>query len=52
MITSDTKTKALHIIAPVSGETMALDKVPDPVFAERLTGDGLEIGRASCRERV
>ena len=46
MITSDTKTKALHIIAPVSGETMALDKVPDPVFAERLTGDGLAIRMA------
>ena len=33
----------LHLIAPVSGQTVDLDKVPDPVFSERLTGDGLAI---------
>ena len=31
------------IYAPVSGKTIALSSVPDPVFAERLTGDGLAI---------
>lgn len=32
-----------HILAPVSGRTMELSQVPDPVFAEKLTGDGLAI---------
>lgn len=31
------------IYAPISGKTIALSSVPDPVFAERLTGDGLAI---------
>lgn len=33
----------LQIIAPVSGKTQKLSEVPDPVFAEKLTGDGLAI---------
>ena len=33
----------LQIIAPVSGKTQELSEVPDPVFAEKLTGDGLAI---------
>ncbi len=38
------KTIQTHTIyAPVSGTTIALSNVPDPVFAERLTGDGLAI---------
>lgn len=32
---------ALH--APMAGWAMALDGVPDPVFAERMVGDGLAI---------
>ena len=35
--------KHLQLIAPISGQTVELDSVPDPVFAERLTGDGLAI---------
>ena len=31
------------IIAPVSGQTIELSQVPDPVFSEKLTGDGLAI---------
>jgi len=33
----------LKIIAPISGQTQELKDVPDPVFAEKLTGDGLAI---------
>lgn len=32
-----------EILAPLSGEIVSLDTVPDPVFSERLTGDGLAI---------
>ena len=32
-----------HIMAPISGKTMELSQVPDPVFSEKLTGDGLAI---------
>ena len=39
---ADTK-QYMHILAPISGETMELDKVTDPVFAARLTGDGMAI---------
>ncbi|MBW6410758.1 PTS sugar transporter subunit IIA [Clostridium weizhouense] len=35
--------KPLHIIAPISGQTISLDKVPDPVFAEKMAGDGVAI---------
>ena len=31
------------LIAPVSGKTIHLDQVPDPIFSERLTGDGLAV---------
>ena len=29
--------------APISGKTMELSRVPDPVFSERMTGDGIAI---------
>lgn len=32
-----------QIIAPFSGQTIELSKVPDPVFSEKMTGDGLAI---------
>lgn len=35
--------RALHLVAPISGQTMDLGMVPDPVFSEKLTGDGLAI---------
>ena len=36
--------KKLHqLIAPVNGRTMALGQVPDPIFSEKLTGDGIAI---------
>jgi phosphocarrier protein FPr len=37
----------LTLIAPVSGVIVALDNVPDPVFAERLVGDGVSIDPTS-----
>ena len=38
---------ALTLTAPVSGVVVPLDKVPDPVFAERLVGDGVSIDPTS-----
>ena len=31
------------LVAPLSGVVVALDDVPDPVFAERLAGDGISL---------
>ncbi len=36
-----------RILAPISGKTIELAAVPDPVFSEKLTGDGLAILAAS-----
>ncbi|MEK3976656.1 PTS sugar transporter subunit IIA [Psychrobacillus sp. FSL K6-1267] len=33
----------LRIFAPVSGEVLSLDDVPDPVFSQRMLGDGVAI---------
>ena len=35
------------LLAPFSGKTVELASVPDPVFAEKLTGDGLAIELSS-----
>src|SRR5580698_5310960 len=37
----------LQILAPFDGWCCALDEVPDPVFAERMLGDGLAIDPTS-----
>ena len=37
------KSLCQKILAPFSGKTVELASVPDPVFAEKLTGDGLAI---------
>ncbi|MDZ5034654.1 PTS glucose transporter subunit IIA, partial [Clostridium perfringens] len=29
------------LVAPVSGKAIPLSEVPDPVFAEKLAGDGM-----------
>ena len=39
----NTQTSSYHIIAPISGQTIELSQVPDPVFSEKMTGDGLAI---------
>ena len=36
-------TKRHRILAPCNGRTVELAKVPDPVFSEKMTGDGLAI---------
>lgn len=37
----------LTLMAPLSGVIVPLEKVPDPVFAERLVGDGVSIDPVS-----
>ncbi len=38
-----TQPKTLALRAPLSGILVPLDEVPDPVFAQRLVGDGISI---------
>src|SRR6187455_2659532 len=33
----------LKIVSPLSGQVWPLERVPDPVFAQKLVGDGLSI---------
>ena len=33
----------LKILSPLSGPTWPLERVPDPVFAQKLVGDGVSI---------
>jgi len=35
--------KTLEIIAPVSGEIINIEDVPDAIFAEKIVGDGIAI---------
>lgn len=35
--------KETKLVAPMTGKVIDLSKVPDPVFSERLTGDGIAI---------
>ena len=35
--------KTLTIVAPISGKTIDLSEVPDPVFAGKMVGDGIAI---------
>ncbi|NVZ72528.1 phosphoenolpyruvate--protein phosphotransferase [Pseudomonas costantinii] len=42
-----TTTQPLELLAPLSGVLLALDQVPDPVFASRLIGEGLCIDPTS-----
>ncbi len=37
----------MRILAPVSGVTVPLERVPDPVFAQKMVGDGLGIDPVS-----
>eukprot|EP00565_Helicotheca_tamesis_P005004 CAMPEP_0185725414 /NCGR_PEP_ID=MMETSP1171-20130828/1683_1 /TAXON_ID=374046 /ORGANISM="Helicotheca tamensis, Strain CCMP826" /LENGTH=41 /DNA_ID= /DNA_START= /DNA_END= /DNA_ORIENTATION= len=34
---------AIEIIAPLSGEIVNIEDVPDVVFAEKVVGDGIAI---------
>lgn len=35
--------KSNNLVSPISGEIVDLSQVPDPVFAEKMTGDGVAI---------
>ncbi|KOP71248.1 PTS glucose transporter subunit IIA [Cytobacillus solani] len=35
--------RKLQILAPVKGEMLPLEQVPDPVFSEKMMGDGVAI---------
>ena len=37
------KRKSLDLLSPLSGTVVPLDMVPDPVFAERMMGDGVAL---------
>lgn len=37
------KSKVINILAPIDGEIIELLQVPDPVFAEKMVGDGVAI---------
>lgn len=36
-------TNILSFVAPVKGKTLPLEEVPDPVFAQKIVGDGVAI---------
>jgi phosphocarrier protein FPr len=48
----------LKIVAPLSGQVWPLERIPDPVFAQKMVGDGLSIDptdsvlRAACVSEV
>jgi phosphocarrier protein FPr len=33
------------LLAPLSGPLVPIEEVPDPVFAQKLVGDGVSIAR-------
>ncbi|WP_432452218.1 MULTISPECIES: PTS glucose transporter subunit IIA [unclassified Agarivorans] len=44
MVSDDSATKSgIDIIAPLSGEIVPIEEVPDVVFAEKIVGDGIAI---------
>jgi multiphosphoryl transfer protein len=45
---SSTQSKTeVRLLAPLSGYLMSIDQVPDPVFAQRMVGDGIAIDPTS-----
>ena len=40
--------RRIGLIAPLSGVLVPLERVPDPVFAQRTVGDGVSIDPTSC----
>ncbi|HRV95658.1 MAG TPA: PTS glucose transporter subunit IIA, partial [Anaerolineae bacterium] len=43
----DYKMKQIMLQAPLSGYLMPLERVPDPVFAQKMVGDGVALDPAS-----
>lgn len=42
-LVSDDNTNAIEIFAPLTGEIVKIEDVPDVVFAEKIVGDGVAI---------
>lgn len=42
-MSNTTNTKVLGILSPLSGKVVSLENVPDPVFSEKVLGDGCAI---------
>src|SRR5205823_9095626 len=40
--------RRIGLLAPLSGILVPLERVPDPVFAQRTVGDGVSIDPTSC----
>jgi phosphocarrier protein FPr len=40
---------SVKILAPLSGQVWSLDRIPDPVFAQKMVGDGLSIDPSDAR---
>lgn len=40
---SKAKEKAVSVVAPLNGEVRSLEQVPDPMFAQKIIGDGVAI---------
>lgn len=41
--TTENKSNDLKLVAPITGKSIPLSEVPDPVFAQKMAGDGLAI---------
>ena len=41
--TTETTNNNLRLVAPITGKSIPLSEVPDPVFAQKMAGDGLAI---------
>lgn len=37
------KKSELLIVLPLTGETVSIDQVPDPIFADKMMGDGAAV---------
>jgi phosphocarrier protein FPr len=39
----------IEVLAPLSGQIWSLERIPDPVFAQKMVGDGLSIDPSDAR---
>ena len=37
------KSKSVEVLAPLTGTTVSIEEVPDPVFSEKMMGEGIAI---------
>ena len=42
-MSEDKKSKKLLILSPLTGKVMPLEDVPDPVFSQKIIGDGVAV---------